>query len=237
MKINKLRCKPASIADTRWASYAAAGAATALAGSNSAEGAIHYSGRLDVLFSCQSQSCRTTHTFQLDQPGDSFVLAHYVNSYHHGPAYFGIGGIASAAFRGRQGQLSIRHYVSRLSSGERVSRGPFSLAGFGLLVYSGGDHSQWKNGGYGSIGFSFNNGAGVQYGWARIRITGSRRDSIFWLVDYAYADVGEPIRAGQTSSGEQAPDQGSLGWLALGAVGLLAWRKSRKSLTARLEDA
>jgi MYXO-CTERM domain-containing protein len=67
----------------------------------------------------------------------------------------------------------------------------------------------------------------------------------FVLLDYAYADPGEPIKAGQTSSAEQAPNQdstdeqapgqGSLGWLALGAVGLLALRKTR-SLTARLED-
>jgi len=231
MKNQTLRCKPASIADTRWASYAAAGAATALAGSNSAEGAIHYSGRLDVLFSCQSQSCRTTHTFQLDQPGDSFVLAHYVNSYHHGPAYFGIGGIASAAFRGRSVPAPPVAYVSRLSLGQRISRGPFSVgygflvAGFHLL------HSQWEHGGYGFIGFSFNNGAGVQYGWARCRMTGYGPNNVFKLVDYAYADPGESIKAGQTSIDEQAPDQGSLGWLALGAAGLLAWRKSRSQAT------
>ena len=68
----------------------------------------------------------------------------------------------------------------------------------------------------------------------------------FEVVSYAYADPGEPIKAGQTSSNEQvpdqdstdeqAPDEGSLGGLALGAVGLLVWRKSR-SRTARLEDA
>ena len=52
-------------------------------------------------------------------------------------------------------------------------------------------------------------------------------DHNFWLVDYAYADPGEPIRAGQTSSNEMVPDKGSLGGLALGAMGLLAWRKSR----------
>jgi hypothetical protein len=52
-------------------------------------------------------------------------------------------------------------------------------------------------------------------------------DHDFWLVDYAYADPGEPIRAGQTSSNEMVPEEGSLGWLALGAAGLLAWRKSR----------
>jgi len=88
-------------------------------------------------------------------------------------------------------------------------------------------HAQWTRGGYGYIGFRFNNGAGVQYGWARIRMTGYGRVSAFKLVDYAYADPGESIKAGQTSSDEHAPDQGSLGWLALGAVGLLAWRKSR----------
>ena len=81
---------------------------------------------------------------------------------------------------------------------------------------------------------------GVQYGWARVKMSGPPHHN-FILFDYAYADPGERLRAGQTSEGtsidEQAPDQGSLGWLALGAAGLLAWRKSRKSLTARLEDA
>jgi MYXO-CTERM domain-containing protein len=60
-------------------------------------------------------------------------------------------------------------------------------------------------------------------------------DHDFWLVDYAYADAGEPIRAGQRSSDEVVPEQsndiapqeGSLGALALGAAGLLAWRKRR----------
>ncbi len=49
----------------------------------------------------------------------------------------------------------------------------------------------------------------------------------FELLDYAYADPGESITAGQRSSDEKAPDQGSLGWLALGALGLLAWRRRR----------
>ena len=52
-------------------------------------------------------------------------------------------------------------------------------------------------------------------------------DHDFMLVDYAYADPGEPIRAGQTSSNETVPDESSLGWLAVGAAGLLAWRKRR----------
>jgi hypothetical protein len=84
-----------------------------------------------------------------------------------------------------------------------------------------------RRGGTGFIGFRFNNGAGVQYGWARIRMhIGVGHSGGFALLDYAYADPGEPIRAGQTSRAEQAPEQGSLGWLALGAAGLLVCRKS-----------
>jgi len=56
-------------------------------------------------------------------------------------------------------------------------------------------------------------------------MAGTERESGFKVLDYAFADPGEPIFAGQTSSDEQAPDQGSLGGVALGAAGLLAWRK------------
>jgi hypothetical protein len=56
---------------------------------------------------------------------------------------------------------------------------------------------------------------------------GYNPDQVFLLKDYAYGDVGDRIRAGQRSSNEMVADEGSLGWLALGAVGLLAWRKSR----------
>ena len=94
---------------------------------------------------------------------------------------------------------------------------------------------QWTDRGTGYVGFRFNNSAGYQYGWARVRVSGESENA-FKVLDYAYADPGEHIRAGQRSSAEQAPDEGSLSWLALGAVGLLAWRKSR-SRTARLEDA
>jgi hypothetical protein len=102
----------------------------------------------------------------------------------------------------------------------------------------------------GFVGFRFNNGAGIQYGWVRVRIAVPPHDGIggwgFKVLDFAYADPGEPITAGegiprgseddQDISDDQGPDEGSLGGLALGAVGLLAWRKSR-SRTARSEGA
>jgi hypothetical protein len=221
------RCKPASIAKTRWVAYAAAGAATALAGSQSAEAAIHYSGRVNELFLVGDAD-----SFKLDRPSDFFRLSH--TSYGYGAQdKFLIFGIASAAFRGFGG----RGYVSKLGFGQTISMGNF-IQQHGLMVRNGQPH-QW-NPGQGFIGFRFNNGAGVQYGWARIKMSGLPHYD-FVLLDYAYADPGERLMAGQTLentlSDKQAPDQGSLGGLALGAVGLLAWRKSRKSLTARLEDA
>ena len=226
------RCKPASIAKTRWIAYAAAGAATALAGSQSAEAAIHYSGRLDVLFTVGHAA-----SFKLDRPGDFFRLSH--TSYSGANDKFAIFGIASAAFRGFLDIFTNRHYVSKLTFGQPISMGNFiQQSAPGYMVHYGNPH-QWNPGG-GFIGFRFNSGAGVQYGWARIKMSRVPHYD-FMLLDYAYADPGERLTAGQTlentSSDEQAPDQGSLGGLALGAVGLLAWRKSRKSLTARLEDA
>jgi hypothetical protein len=249
MKANNLRSKPASIAKTRWAAYASAAAATALVGSQSAEAAIHYSGRLNVLF---NGCCFTFHTFPLDQPGDNFALKRYVTDYGVHNTFF-INGIASAAFRGYTVGNYNTHYVSKLRLGQRISAGAF-VEGTGHLVGSPGFYvpGAWKSPGAGCIGFRFNKGAGVQYGWARIRTAGHGQrvgsdpnfpvsPLKFALFDYAYADPGESITAGQMSSDEQAPveqspNQGSLGWLALGAMGLLAWRKSR-SRSARLEEA
>ncbi len=222
MKTRLSRHQSAKVSHSRWLAYATATTATTLAGSHSLEADIHYSGRLDVPFQCQVESCETTHTFQLDKAGDFFVLTHYVNSYHHGFAFFEIHGIVSGAVRGRPPAP----YVSRLRSDQRISNGPFVAGGGYLEAY--GDVRQWTYAGYGIIGFSFNNGAGVQYGWARIRMTDFLRNySIYKLIDYAYADPGEPIRGGQISSANDAVEENSLGGLALGAIGLLAWRKRR----------
>jgi len=222
MKSNRVRSKPASIAKTRWVAYAAAGAATAFAGSQSAEAAIHYSGPVNERFPAGHAD-----SFNLDQPGDFFRLSHSSGNFFFGGDTFSIFGIASEAFRGFWGVSSF-HYVSKLSHGQRISTGNFTQYTSGFLA--GGYSEQWGNRGTGFIGFRFNNGAGVQYGWARIKMSGVP-DYDFVLLDYAYADPGEPLRAGETSedtlSDEQSPDQGSLGGLALGAAGLLAWRKSR----------
>jgi hypothetical protein len=232
MRPNHTRSKkPAVITNSRWLAYATAGAASAFTCANSAEATIHYSGRIGEYFgSHDNKSVR----FQLDQPGDSFRLRHSlfltVTASYGGYDHFGILGRAGAGFAG----FYCPNYpqvksVSKLNRGELVSGKPFLARNSGviatLLNSCGG---QFDSGDLGFIGFKFNNGSGDQYGWVRIKM-GTRYpiDNDFWLIDYAYADPGEPIRTGQTSSNDMVPEEGSLGWLALGAAGLLAWRKSR----------
>lgn len=104
-----------------------------------------------------------------------------------------------------------------------------------------------------AIGFRFNSGRGIQYGWVRIKFAGcggaDNRDNKFIVKDYAWGDPGDQIKTGQTQLDEdvtqvapqatksadaapKADSQGSLGLLALGAVGLRAWRKSRRSVSS-----
>lgn len=237
-KTNSRSRKSASIGKTRWAAYAAAGAATALASSHTAEAAIHYSGPVWVKFPPYRDGI---HTFPLDQVGDSLVFQRLEVGTEFGRPdvdYFRIDGIASIAFRAAGATISsYTNYVAKLGSGEPVSRGFFQtrhLFNNGAPMVFGGfseGYAPWRKRGTGYVGFRFNNGAGLQYGWVRVKM-GGRPEHPFTVVSYAYADPGEPILAGQTSSDQQWPYQGSLGGLALGAVGLLAWRKSR-SPTAR----
>jgi len=225
MKTKSRRRKAASIAKGRWAAYATAGAASAFTCANSAEATIHYSGIIGAFFGWdRTKSAR----FQLDQPGDSFGLRHFVDFSFTGTAKFGIFGQASAGFAGFYCPSNTQiASVSKLSRGELISSRPFLAREAGQLAQSAFNDcaGQFDYRDVGFIGFKFNNGSGDQYGWVRLKFGGP--NNAFRLIDYAYADPGEPIRAGQTSSNEMVPEEGSLGALALGAAGLMAWRKIR----------
>ena len=240
MKTKTHHRKPVSIAKGRWAAYATAGATSAFTCANSAEATIHYSGRIGEFF---GSGCDKSARFQLDQPGDSFRLRHSLEfcgtASYGGFAHFGILGRAGASVAGSYNPCPSSRVVSvsQLNRGQLISRRPFVARNSGLLGafqnYCTGSVGQFDSGDLGFIGFRFNNGNGNQYGWVRVKFaTRNPIDYDFWLIDYAYADPGEPIRAGQTSSNEMVPEEGSLGWLALGAAGLLAWRK-RRSQVAR----
>lgn len=232
MKTRLRKNHSAMIPTSRWLAYAGAGAATALVSAATADAEIHYSGPVAVAFEADESK---TVPFSLDQPGDSMVFKH--DTFNGaGMAYFKAVGLRSGAFLGTYSNFSYA-YVFRLRAGQPISEGPFtSQAGsgfnFGIMVdESGGSHGigKWKKRGIGFVGFRFNNGTGVQYGWARVQMGTRINNFRFKVLDYAYADPGESIDAGQTTSGTtDGLAEGSLGWLAVGAAGLAALRRKRR---------
>jgi MYXO-CTERM domain-containing protein len=134
--------------------------------------------------------------------------------------------------------------ASRLTPHDVISAGPFAPAG-GILAaqqcYALASAQQprypcyWLGrfgpAGLGAVGFKFNTGAGDQYGWARVRMEGFPFQH-FRIVDYAYGDPGDVVQVGRQRSNESAPTIESLGGLALGAAGILAWRRRRANKRA-----
>jgi hypothetical protein len=218
------------IASSRWAAYTAAAAASSLVAVGSAEAAIHYSGPIN-----QKVTGGKRIVIPLDPAGGSLVLRHF--DLFYGSSSFPDGGSGSlfvyAAVSGAAvGMTSAcdteTASVSRLNQRDSISGRHFVPAG-GVLATNHGSGCNGKRGqflvpGTGFVGFKFNNGAGVQYGWARVTVQGSP-DNKFKLVDFAYGDPGDTILAGQRSSHSASLE--SLGALALGGTALLAWRRRR----------
>jgi hypothetical protein len=229
-----------SIATGRWTAYAAAAAASGFAGTHTAEATIHYSGLIN-----QNIIGDREVTFPLDPAGGSFLARHHDLFYFGsrragGIAYFNIYGGKSASVVGTYSPLAPIVFPFKLNLGDTISAGPFTaqhrtyfdpVLAWDYLYTSHGFDSQFGyflKRGFGLVGFKFNNGAGDQYGWVRVKMWGGLKNT-FEVVDYAYGDPGDVVLAGQKSDAS-APTLESLGGLALGAAGLLAWRRRRPAL-------
>jgi hypothetical protein len=218
-----------SISTGRWTAYAAAAAASGFAGTRSAEATIHYSGLINQPIVDDSE------TFPLDPAGGSLVAAHrylfYGSRRAGGSAEFHVYGAQSASVNGSYCALCRWVFPARLDRGDAISAGRFypGDAMFVILAFDyksstfDSEGGNFLERGPGFIGFKFNNGAGDQYGWVRVKMYGGLKDT-FKVVDYAYGDPGDIVLAGQKSD-DSAPSLQSLGGLALGAAGLFAWRQ------------
>ena len=174
--------KSAVITNPRWAAYATASVASALACMSTAEGDIHYSGLINQTFhdTDPSSAVFVQGYFQLDQPGNSLNPVHNLRP-NNGAAVFGLYGNAPAV-AGFTASSGIGPYLSKLSFGQAISARPFlangtsmAPAAFGIMGFgSGYGNSQWLAAGIGFVAFRFNNGSGPQYGWARINMDGLR---------------------------------------------------------------
>jgi hypothetical protein len=219
------------IPSSRWLAYASAGAATTLASVSSADAEIHYSGHVDVTFRHDD-----TKTVQFSIEPGAFLLFRHDNNFSDGlgAAFFHAEGQKAGAFVGYYIGFEYA-YVSRIQGdGNRyISQGYFinDKGGyyFGTMVNGGQEKGAWKKRGTDFVGFRFDNGSGLQYGWARVRMGGQNTNFAFTVMDYAWADPGEPIKPGQTrSDASNVPVKGSFGLLSLGASGLALWRQRRK---------
>lgn len=232
--------KRVTISHPRWAAYAAAGVATAAIGIPAAEAEIHYSGVLN--YKLPGGHLLSSATFPLVN-GASLKFQH--GSYHgQGAAHLRIPAPGVFKTFGAFAGSIVRYggfYLSNLDSRVNVSglqlrnSCRFSSSASTTKCYGGtiGRGTSTFNGkfqgrGTGFIAFLFNTGAGTQYGWVRIRTTGQPKDRLE-VVDYAWGDPGDPIQTGQKHNSQQATavsPQGSIGLLAAGGAGLLAWRRS-----------
>lgn len=232
--LNPRRNQRLSLNKNRWAAYATAGAATALASAPSAEAEITFVSVNQVFNATPGGS--VSAPFQLG-PNASFALFHsrigFANNAASGQAGFLIYAVGNNAFNGfagftvtTTGAMQQLRYVSNLDAGQNVgglasfAQPPLNIFGT-LAVAPGYVNSQWdlaENNRF--IAFRFDTGAGPQLGWARINFDGPNNNS-FTLVDYAFGGPNEAIATGQI------PEPGSLGLIALGAVGIIAWRRRR----------
>jgi MYXO-CTERM domain-containing protein len=234
------RGKINSIEQKRWAAYATAALASGFTFSlaDSAEAEIHYSGLIHqevpngfcTYHYPSGGSCHGGYlTLPLRNTGLYIELSHWKVYYAYGTWWYYFGGSAFLAISAPGAAVrGVGSSVSRLLPGDLISAGQFGGGGF-LAQYSPAQ-GQFQAPGRGFVGFKFNNGAGEQYGWVRVRMNGSPGNS-FGVVDYAYGDPGEVVKAGQKRSHSSA-DLESLGGLALGAAGLLAWRRRRANQRA-----
>jgi hypothetical protein len=219
------------VSNSRWLGYATAGAATALGGIPRAEAEIHYSGELD-----QRLAGVSTVLLPLSN-GASLLFRNFdVGSGYPAATFFITGAVSGSA---RAYQTETRYPTQPLSN--LKTRIPVSTGRFGSVLYGAGrgeirgfsGTGEFNSSGIGIIGFRFNIGNGAQYGWARIKVSAPRflKKYRYMIKDYAWGDVGDSIETGQRRSTEvnvsAVPDSGSLGLLALGGVGLQAWRESR----------
>jgi hypothetical protein len=237
--------KPAAFSTARWTSYAIAAGSTAAGSIATTEAEIHYSGPVEYTF--RGKSTVKSHKFPLSNGVYLIGRINHVQFNGSNYAYFGVYNAAvSNSVRG-PGQVSGIFQVAALPGRSVVSAGDF-FRGSPFKTMQNGDciSPYWQERGGYYVGFRFNTGAGSQYGWVRIRWDGCTPNDYttndFIVKDYAWGDPGDQIKTGQkqlhedsaqvappaTRSSDTAPASGSLGLLALGAVGLQAWRRSRR---------
>ncbi len=212
-----MKKQPVKTNAKRWAAYAATGAAAAMVGTQTAEADITH-----VVVGSPTGDIGVGDDKYFNLGGT--VSLNFFNSSVGGGYAVAQFAVFNAGFQGEIVGFSSNGfgYASNLTAGANISTQNFVAGAFGTLAYGGGyANSQFVNtGGY--VAFRFN--GGTQFGWARLTSNADAPANTYVVEEYAYGDVGDTVAVGQTA----IPEPGSLGLLALGAIGLMASRRRRK---------
>ena len=156
-------------------------------------------------------------------------MLHAKNELGFGIGQMALFGNGDIAFEGNS--AGFYRYPSNLAYGQTIGTSldfdlpSGSINRLDMAWGEGYDGSNFLEAGVGYVGFTFDLGNGAQYGFIEVDMDGAPLNT-GTLVGYGYADAGESVFAGQRPS-RNLPEPGALGVLALGSIGVLAWRRKR----------
>jgi len=222
MSVSKNRRGSVRVNPARMAAYVASGAAASLGAASVSNAAITYVDLSPdaVLFDTTVGGGAVALNLVFDT--HNLTLAHGVGTTNAATGYaiFDSDAIAAPGVNVAGFVAGAYNYGANLAYGANIASAAFLAAGVqGTLAYNGGyGNDQFLAPGIAFMGVRF---SGNRYGWVRVNMDGASLNS-FTVLDYAYGAAGDTVQAGVV------PEPASLASLALGAVGLAAWRGRRQ---------
>lgn len=223
MTASKNRRGEVRVSSTRLAAYAASGAAATLGAASVTNAAITYVDLApDVVLNDTTTDGYAVAQNLVFGGTHNLALGHGLGTVNAATGYaiFDSDALATPGVDVAGFAVGSFNYARNLPYGANIAAQAFLAAGVGgTMAYNTGfTNSQFLSPGIGFIGVRF---SGNRYGWVRVRMDSGAPLNNFTILDYAFGDAGDQLTAGAV------PEPTSLAALALGSVGLAAFRGRR----------